>query len=229
MESLADNSAVMAPASEFEHWWYSQGQWVEPANQRRGGESGVQLLASPDSVLPALYCKRQQGHIYRSLRYPFGRPTILRESHAYRAITRLGIITPNLIYSGIRRHQGQWQALLVTEALQGFVSLEDWYAEPKPPALTKLMLNEVASTLARLHAARWQHGCCYPKHIFIRVVEKDNHEPKVEVALLDLEKCRRRLHSKTATRRDLGQLARHRGAMPEVDMMLIRDAYQRAR
>lgn len=29
----------------FNHWWLRTGAWVEPPNQRRGGESGVQILA----------------------------------------------------------------------------------------------------------------------------------------------------------------------------------------
>ncbi len=29
----------------FNHWWLRTGAWVEPPNQRRGGESGVQTLA----------------------------------------------------------------------------------------------------------------------------------------------------------------------------------------
>lgn len=85
MLSPPDKSLLQAPISEFEHWWRVQGEWVEPANQRRGGESGVQLLDRP---VP-LYCKRQQGHIYRTLSHPFGRPTVVRGGRAYRAIRRL--------------------------------------------------------------------------------------------------------------------------------------------
>jgi hypothetical protein len=37
-------STAAAPVSEFQCWWDRQGQWVEPENIRRGGNSGVQLL-----------------------------------------------------------------------------------------------------------------------------------------------------------------------------------------
>jgi hypothetical protein len=50
----------------------------------------------------------------------------------------------------------------------------------------------------------------------------------VDIALLDLEKSRRRWRAASAARRDLGQLDRHRGAMPEADMLYLRQAYQQA-
>lgn len=212
--------------TEFDRWWQCPGQWIEPVNQRRGGESGVQLLLQRDTSRPELYCKRQSGHVYRSLRYPLGRPTIIREQQAYRALARLGIRTPKIVYASARREQGQWQALLVTEALQGFIDLQAWYAGDRPAGQTQLMLQALAQTLARLHHGGWQHGCCYPKHIFLKAGE--HALDRVEVALLDLEKSRRRWRKREAARRDLDQLARHRGNMPEADYAFLVSAYQLA-
>ncbi|MDR2838063.1 MAG: InaA protein, partial [Azonexus sp.] len=114
----------MSDMSEFDRWWNSQGSWVEPPNQRRGGESGVQILPPQKPGEPPLFSKRQVNHIYRTLLHPFGRPTVLREIKAYQALSRLGIGTPKLIYGAARKQPEGWQGLLVTEALQGFVSLE---------------------------------------------------------------------------------------------------------
>ncbi|WP_315292214.1 lipopolysaccharide kinase InaA family protein, partial [Ectopseudomonas oleovorans] len=50
----------------------------------------------------------------------------------------------------------------------------------------------------------------------------------VDIALLDLEKSRRRWRVASASRRDLGQLDRHRGAMPDADMSYLHQAYQQA-
>lgn len=224
MGILSEQALAALPSTEFERWWHSPGEWVEAANQRRGGESGVRLLQSWDSSRPALYCKRQSGHIHRSLRHPFGRPTILRELEAYRALTRLGIHTPHVVYCAARREAGQWQALLVTEALQGFISLEQWYAQPMPIAESHEMLRQLALTLARMHLAGWQHGCCYAKHIFVRVRAPGD----VEIALLDLEKSRRRWRTTSASRRDLDQLQRHRGQMPASDLHYLLQAHQHA-
>lgn len=208
------------PASEFEHWWNTSGVWVEPPNQRRGGESGVQLLQQSGSLL---YCKRQDGHLYRTFRHPFGRPTILREIHAYQQFSALGIATPRIVYGGTRKQHNQWQAVLVTEELHGFVNLAQWYdARDRHPA-NQLVLRQLARTLALLHAARWQHGCCYPKHIFIRPSLNPDGTWHVDIALLDLEKSRRRWRSSDASRHDLRQLERHRGNMPLADLNYLLD------
>ena len=228
MGVLTDSAATQTPGTQFERWWNSPGTWVEPANRRRGGESGVQLLLPRDPSHLPLYCKRQIGHTYRSLLHPFGRPTILRELEAYRALARLGIKTPNLVYCAARHQHDQWQALLVTEALQGFVSLEHWYAQSTAPALKRQVLRQLASTLARLHLACWQHGCCYPKHIFVKLRPSECGEAQIEIALLDLEKSRRRWQVEQASRHDLGQLLRHRGSIPQADVRFVQQAHWQA-
>jgi len=222
-------SALAHPApGSFDYWWQRRGHWVEPANRRRGGASGVVRLVPFEAGFAPLYCKRQSGHVYRSLRYPLGRPTIWREMQAYRALARLGIRTPRLIYGGIRKAQGQWQALLVTEALQGFVSLEDWYQTAprveQTHAQTRAVLKAVAEMLARLHRAGWRHGCCYAKHVFVSVVDNT-----AQAALLDLEKCRRCLPFSSSPAQDIDQLARHCGAMPVQDMHYLRTQYLQTR
>ena len=148
--------------------------------------------------------------------------------HALQALRDLGVRVPELIYCGTRQQAGQWQALLVTAELQGFVSLEDWYDEGMPgyygSVVQARMLDAVGRTLGRLHHARWQHGCCYPKHIFLRVHGQDDGA-QVEVALLDLEKSRRRLRRHAAARHDLRQLRRHCTAMSEPDWQRLLTAH----
>lgn len=217
-------------ATTFERWWDTRGEWVEPPNRRREGESGVQRVLRRDAAQGVLYCKRQVGHLYRSLRHPFGRPTVLREQQALSAFTDLGVRVPRLIYCAAQQAAGQWRALLVTEELQGFISLDRWYRDHLRQhwgeAIHQQMLVQVAATLARFHRARWQHGCCYPKHLFIKV----HCEPgcRIEVAVLDLEKSRRRLRQADAARHDLRQLNRHREGMPDEDWSLLRRAYTAA-
>lgn len=217
-----------ARTSTFQRWWDMRGEWVEEPNRRRAGESGVQRIRPRDLQQPLLYCKRQIGHLYRSPLHPFGRPTVLRECHALQALRDLGVRVPELIYCGTRQQAGQWQALLVTAELQGFVSLEDWYGEGMPgyygSVVQARMLDAVGRTLGHLHHARWQHGCCYPKHIFLRVHGQDDGA-QVEVALLDLEKSRRRLRRHAAARHDLRQLRRHCVAMSEPDWQRLLTAH----
>ncbi|WP_017902834.1 lipopolysaccharide kinase InaA family protein [Pseudomonas asplenii] len=195
----------------FEHFWARKGEWVEEPNQRRGGESGVQRVTGSSGRL--LYVKRQVGHTYRSLLHPFGRPTVLREQAALNDLRMLDVRVPELVFCGARRDpEGRWQALLVTAALDGFIEIEQWYAqggrERHGEALHDRLLQELAGTLARMHRGRWQHGCLYIKHVFVRVVG-EAESASVEVALLDFEKARQRLSRRRAARHDLKQLRRH--------------------
>ncbi len=195
----------------FDFFWTQHGEWVEEPNQRRGGESGVQRVLDDNGRL--IYVKRQVGHIYRSWLHPFGRPTVLRERDAIQGLSELNVNVPKLIFCGAQRDQSkEWRALLVTAALDGYVELDNWYAaggrEQYGEALHDQVLQELASNLARMHLGRWQHGCLYIKHVFVRIVG-EGADAKAEIALLDLEKCRRRLTPVAAARHDLRQLRRH--------------------
>lgn len=190
----------------FQHWWQLQGEWVEEPNQRRGGESGVQRLQGQDAIW---YAKRQIGHLYRSPLHPLGRPTVLRERRALLALDALGVAVPKLIYCGVELDAQQgWRGLLVTAALDGFDDIDSWYAKGGREVCGETqhtrLLGEIGVTLARMHLGRWQHGCLYAKHVFVRF---DGERP--QVALLDLEKSRQRLSRRRAARHDLLQLRRH--------------------
>ena len=205
-----------APDDRFEYFWSQRGEWVEEPNVRRGGESGVQRIHTPNGQL--LYAKRQTGHIYRDWLHPFGRPTVLRELDALTGLQALKVRVPEIVFCGAQPDPvHQWRALLVTKSLDGFVEIEDWYAnggrERHGEALHDSMLKELAENLARMHKGRWQHGCLYIKHIFVRVTG-EGAAAKAEVALLDLEKCRRRLLSKQAAVHDMRQLRRHSSWKP---------------
>ena len=66
--------AVSAKHDEFNHWWATEGDWVEEPNYRRNGMSGVQCVERNGKKL---YVKRMTHHLFHSVRYPFGRPTLL--------------------------------------------------------------------------------------------------------------------------------------------------------
>lgn len=208
-------------AKDFAYWWATEGEWVEEPNERREGSSGVQFVAAGQPGDANLYIKRQINHCYRSLRYPLGRPTVFREEQAILAFNTLGVRTPRLIFCDAEKHPDHWRALMVTEELKDFVSLDDWYESQaqQQAALKPELLRLIASMLARIHRAGWQHSCCYGKHIFVKT------DGELEVALLDLEKVRRRWPATSAARHDLSQLSRHRGQMPAEDWQTLLNAY----
>ncbi|UVJ43209.1 InaA protein [Pseudomonas sp. LS1212] len=200
-----------AGESRFDYFWRQRGEWVEEPNQRRGGESGVQRLRSDDGQL--LYAKRQIGHIYRTVLHPFGRPTVLRERDALLGFQALNVRVPDMVFCGVAHDADhQWRGLLVTAALDDFEEIDDFYAgggrERHGEAVHDQILKDLAENLARMHRGHWQHGCLYSKHVFVRVVG-EGEAARAEVALLDLEKCRRRISRQRAARNDLKQLRRH--------------------
>lgn len=196
-------------SGSFDSWWQIQGEWVEEPNDRRGGNSGVQRITHNGQLL---YAKKQTGHIYRSLLHPLGRPTVLREHDALLRAIQAGVTVPEIVYCAAERGSQGWRAMLVTKALEGFQPLDDWYAsnsrETLDAALHQQLLQKIAHCLANLHMARQQHGCMYAKHIFVRVQVTDRRA-SCEIALLDLEKSRRRLTRKQAALHDMLQLRRH--------------------
>lgn len=197
--------------TRFDYFWRQRGEWVEEPNVRRGGESGVQRVYADNGQL--LYVKRQTGHIYRSVVHPFGRPTVLRERDALQGLYALNVNVPKMVFCGAQRDpKHQWRALLVTESLDGFDEIEKWYAaggrEQYGEAVHDAMLQQLAENLARMHRGRWQHSCLYIKHVFVRVVG-EGAAATPEVALLDLEKCRRRWTAYGAAQHDMKQLRRH--------------------
>jgi hypothetical protein len=119
---------------------------------------------------------------------------------------------------------------LITAPLEGFIDIDSWLAqgerERHGESLYATLLQQLGATLARLHRSRWQHGCLYPKHVFIRVLGQGD-DTQVDVALLDLEKSRRRLSQKRAAAHDFKQLRRH-SSWSEADWDQLRYGYRSA-
>lgn len=198
----------MSRIAGIEAWLAVPGEWVESPNERRGGRSGVKLIRGEAGGL--LYRKQQIGHVYRSLIKPLGYPTVMRERDALAHCLQLGVLVPRVVFADCRRWEGTWQAVLVTEALEGFQSLEDCYRQQRErewgAALHKAILEEVGRMLGRLNLGRRQHGCLYLKHVFVQL-----DGAGIRVALIDLEKSRIRLTRRQAANHDLRQIARRSG------------------
>ncbi|MBK8103924.1 MAG: InaA protein [Cellvibrionales bacterium] len=208
MDACVSATNDLSVPTDFNGWWNLRGESVEPANVRRDGESGVERLVLP--ALGMVYIKRQRNHLFRSLRYPFGLPTVMREKFATSALRKLSITTPEIVFAEARKVNGDWQAVLVTKSLDGFVDLETWYGRGGRQRIGdeqhQRLLQEMGRVLGVVHNAQWQHTCLYPKHIFLTAGDT---VVLPEIALLDLEKARHCWLPKKASRRDLDQLYRH--------------------
>lgn len=111
MDACVSATNDLSVPTDFNGWWNLRGESVEPANVRRDGESGVERLVLP--ALGMVYIKRQRNHLFRSLRYPFGLPTVMREKFATSALRKLSITTPEIVFAEARKVNGDWQAVLV--------------------------------------------------------------------------------------------------------------------
>ncbi len=157
---------------------------MEEPNFRRNGMSGVQRAEYDGKKV---YVKRMVHHLFHSVRYPFGRPTIIREVAAIKALEQAGVIVPKIIYSDAIKISGEWRALLVTEDMSGFISLTEWYEQhvikPFSDAERNNMLKAVALAFKNMHNVKRQHGSCYVRHIYVKI--KGN----AEAGFIDLEKA----------------------------------------
>lgn len=209
-------------------WQLQQNDWFEAPNYRRGGWSGVcrTVLTLDDASQIPVFIKRQENHIYHSWRHCFrSRPTFEREYRNIRLFNRYGIPTAGLLYYGQSLQQGKRQALLMMLALQGYQPLGDARAlitAAMPRPLRLRLFDSVAAAMRQMHAHRIQHGCLYPKHIFVR----QQADGSFVTRFIDLEKARKRWRGKLAALKDLGILHRHTGGCSRTDRLRLFLAYR---
>lgn len=176
--------------NSFQSLWDLPIEWFEEPNFKRGGWSGVARVEfSLESSQPlVLFIKKQSNFSRFSIKSPFKKvPTFRREFHRLQFLKNHGINVPNVIFYG-EALKGGVRAILVTEALQGFVPLDsievDWLMS-KSKTYRANFIESIADALRRFHETGLVHRALHPKHIFIKV-----NANKPEVALIDMEKSR---------------------------------------
>jgi len=197
----------------FDELWKLEAEWFEAPNQRRGGWSGVSRceLQLPEGGVAAIFLKRQENHGTRSLAHPVhGVPTFLREFKRIMAYRDNAIPSLEPVYFGMRTRGKDQRAILVTEELTDFVSLEDrvqgWLRNGVPERAERLrILKAVAELLKKMHACGIRHGCFFPKHVFVRIAP----DGSVEARVIDLEKSRRHPLRVMCALRDLYSLSHY--------------------
>jgi hypothetical protein len=199
--------------SDFDALWKLKADWFEEPNHRRGGWSGVSRceLSLPGGGSRAIFLKRQENHKARVWTHPVrGAPTFLREFRHIQYYRARGIATLEPVYFAMHKVGKDERAILVTEELSGFVSMEDrvqrWLKDGAPTRPLRLrMLKAIAALLRDMHAHGIQHNCFFPKHVFVRV----NADGGIEARVIDLEKSRWRPSKTVCAIRDLYTLNYH--------------------
>ncbi len=199
--------------SDFDALWQLKADWFEEPNQRRGGWSGVSRceLALPGGGTRVIFLKRQENHKARLWTHPLrGAPTFLREFRHIQHYRACGVPTLAPVYFAMRKVGRDERAILVTEELTSFVSMENrvrrWLKAGAPARPVRLRMLEAIATLLRdMHAHGIQHNCFFPKHVFVRV----SAEGGIEARVIDLEKSRWRPSKTVCAIRDLYTLNYH--------------------
>jgi len=192
--------------------WALQAEWFEEPNYCRGGWSGVSRieLKRPEGVTVGVFLKRQENHMARTLRHPIkGTPTFSREFETIRAFQKAGIPSLNAVFFDQWESAGSKRACLMTEELAGYIPLSSEEYQVGGELLSNkedltLLFNKVAALMHVIHKHGFQHGCFYPKHIFV------NRSPKgdFELRVIDLEKVKKPFCNRKAIFRDLDTLLR---------------------
>ncbi len=204
----------------FEDIWEFKTDWFEAPNERRGGWSGVNriVLSMPASESDEckVFLKRQQNHVRKTIFHPFqGVSTFVREFKMLEYLQAHNVNAPKPVFFSNKRFSNYQRAILITEELSGYSSLEDYtnalFAHSVPSNQTQLgLIASVADAVRKLHKAKVQHRSLYPKHIFVKQGMAKN---SFDVAFIDLEKSRVTFLDLHRTYRDLAMLNRHAGDM----------------
>ena len=191
----------------FEDFWKLEAKWFEEPNQRRGGWSGVARceLKSSDGTVARVFLKRQENHVTRTWKHPIrGVATFIREFESIMRYRRCGIPTLKPVYFAVRDDAEGQRAILMTEELVGFQSLEELSREWGNLSRSRrhAIARAVARLLKQIHSHNLSHNCFYPKHVFLRFGADEG----VEARIIDLEKTKWRPFGLDRDFRDMRRL-----------------------
>lgn len=221
---------------DFEAFWSLDLEAVEEGNYDRGGWSTVCRF---DHDGRAFYVKRQSNHLCYSLQaFPFKVPTLKVEFDKISWYHQHEIPCLDVVYFGWRKSQGEQQAILVTEALDDYLPLDDFLTSEKNPSIfhKRQVCEFIGNAVARLHSAGIEHYNLYPKHIFVsRDISGDLSQemaindvdklPRPSIRFIDLETSRFNFGLKSRKLRDLETLARRTLWLSRADKLRVFLAY----
>ena len=193
-------------ANLFETIWDLDLVALEEGNYDRGGWSTVCCWEVDGQTY---FIKRQSDHLcmrinWRGLRVP----TFKAEFDRINWYNRQNIPSLDVAYFGWRQtDHGTQQAILVTESLVGFTSLDRLLTlQPRPREHMWQVYRSIGKAVRRMHDAGIEHYHLYPKHVFVS--ERADEDGLYQVRFIDLEASRRNFGLKGRKLRDLETLSR---------------------
>lgn len=214
--------------ADFEILWQLNLKLLDKPNRGRSPDGwssvGIMNLKLNNGVIKKLIIKRQQNHNSRTIRHPFtGIQTFEKEMINILRFDKQNIPVMKPIYFAKRKQNGV-QAILITEFLDGFVSLDNFikWHEPEewPRNLRNNLIKVIAQCVRRMHNCGLMHNSLYPKHIFVK------QEGEVfTIKLIDLEKSRYGFFALNRRFRDLESLHRRIESGSATDRIRFMHAY----
>ena len=125
----------------------------------------------------------------RTWQHPItGEPTFVREFEILKHLNKHQVATPKLVFFGSQ----QDRAILLTEALTGFVAADEWIKSHANITISKqrMLMRALAKVVRELHQAGVQHRSLYLKHLFVKENNADLNDNSFEVSTIDFEKSR---------------------------------------
>lgn len=211
MHEKSAQQLSQAGYASFDDLWDLPQDFVEPANIRRNGWSGVSILQVEDAQggQETYYLKRQENQARYSLRYLTGALTFRYEADALCMAQELGWPSVEMVAYGFRvqAETGASQGLLMTCALP-LPTLADYEDKISDWSRYLPQLRRVGEQLLSMHLTGWQHGALFPVHIFIELSSGD-------IRLIDFERARKRLSPEWAAYADWVQFIRRSDWLPD--------------
>lgn len=196
--------------ADFDQFWEKKIGWFEEPNYKRGGWSGVGQLMLGEQQTLNIFIKKQKHYNRRTLFHPIvGEPTFRREFKSLQFLNQQKVNAAKVVFYDEKNMAGNECAILVTEALTGYESLDkvlekDFIHHRLPFAERRQLIKSVALFIRRFHDTGLQHRALFPKHIFVKKTEG-----LPEISLIDLEKSRFSLYLVRRAYYDLVSLHRH--------------------
>jgi hypothetical protein len=205
-ELLEKNKAV-----NFEQLWERNDPWFEKPNSGRSknGWSGVCRIELDGRFF---FLKKQENFLTYSLKAPLGQSLVVKEKNNLVSFNNLNVPCMKLVYFGVRKFEGRVQGMIMTEALNGYISLDEaivGYGR-LPLEKRRKVIHSLAKLVKFTHEKGVMHNSLYPKHLFIEENFARGDEPKQEPLsrFIDLETAKKAKNGSKKQLRDLDTLNR---------------------
>lgn len=198
---------------------------VENPNRRRGGHSfvGRMALETPDGSPMAVFLKRQENDMARTLMPPFKIPSYERELKNILRFEKMDIPVVAPMFFEKQKRGNNVRAILMTKALEGYRSFESCLKGPENSHISVIekerLFSNVALLIRQIHQKGFEHGALFGKHIYIRT---NRAKDEMDIRFLDLEMARRHPNRML---RDLTRLYHRTSGWNEENYLLFLSSY----